>query len=122
VERYAVAVRTLPGGTGGVHDAAAIGGAGSLLAGSAVERVAAFGTTRGLAGLPPLPLVATELRRIVRSDAAGAEGVVPGPACLHSSPAAIPWSTSPATSSSTPVRSTAPSSSWEMAPGSRSSS
>src|SRR5262249_5466354 len=74
VERYAISLRSLPppGGEG-----AATGPLGSLDQIPA-ERLAAFGTTREVAGLPALPQVVNELRRIVRHDPATTDGVVPG--------------------------------------------
>ena len=65
VEQRALTVVTLAS-----RDAAA--------AATGVDRLAAFGATRSLDGLPALPRVASELRRIVKRDPGDSEGLLPG--------------------------------------------
>jgi CHAT domain-containing protein len=76
VQRYAISLRTLPAASEVAP--AASGQAVPREEGPSPERLAAFGTTHELPGFPPLPQVAGELRRIVRSTEPSAEGVVPG--------------------------------------------
>ena len=68
VERYGIQVRT-PASTARASSNRSV---------NASDRIAAFGVSREVSGLPALPRVRTELERIVRRDASDRDGVFPG--------------------------------------------